>query len=390
MNAIAIAPVVTLGLSLAHPNAFGIAWTLLALACLVLAFKHRDALDSPNAAWKVWLVAFGPLTALSLFSALFFNLSLSRAEVIEVFLGGLFFCLGLRHLEPSFARLRDGLCLAAALGLALAIYEFFILTYPRVGMVFHPINFALACGATLLALSLLWTSSESPRGNPLAIPLAILAAGLTLLGSGSRGPILAALLCLLAAWLAGRREKQVVNRLQITKAGALLAGAFLVMAVGVFAIRFGTDLRLGADSSIGKRWQLIEISVAQIMKTPWLGVGTDQAGKFFSSFPPPISSLDHAHVTLLNLGLELGLPGLLSWIWIFFVMGRAFLRKGPQYNEAISRVGLYVSGYIFLCALTQDLLSHAYTRKYIALAFAMLLVMQAEKSQPNGTSKTYV
>ena len=381
MNALSIALVITLGLSLAHPNGFGVAWTLVGLACFVLALKHRRTADRQENAWKIWLLAFGPLTALSILSAVIFNLSLSRAEVIEVFFGGLLFCLGLRHFRPSPAVLRHGLMLAAALGAVLAGYEFFVLSHPRVGMVFHPINFALACGATLLVLGLLWAFSATSADKTVTTAVAIFAAAVTLIGSGSRGPILAVLLCFSAAWFMGRGEKNASNRLRISGFALFLIATFIAMSIAVFAIRFGTDLQLGADSSIGKRWQLIEISVTQILKTPWFGVGTDQAGKFFSGFAPPISSLDHAHVTLLNLGLELGIPGLIGWVWAFSVLGWAFLRPGAHYNSAISRIGLLVCGYIFLCALTQDLLSHAYTRKYLALLLGLLLVMRVQDSK---------
>lgn len=376
VGVLAIAPVLTLGVSLTHPNVFGVAWTLLVLACLGFGLRHRVPTDKPNAAWKVWLLAFGPLTALSVFSTIFFGLSLSRAEVIELFVGGLAFCFGLRYLHLSKENVLWGLVLAALLGLGVGIYEFFVLGHARVGMVFHPINFALGCGASLLALILLRPWAMHHPGRAIAVNGGVIAASLALLGTGSRGPILAALLCLAAAWWLKRGENITSHRLSSSKIGITLMAVFLALAVVIFVIRFGVDLRLGTESSIGKRWQLIELSLAQMLQTPWLGIGTDQAGRFFSSFPAPISSLDHAHVTLLNLGLELGIPGLLSWLWAFLVLGWAFSRKETALDPLVMRAGLILSGYIFLCALTQDLLSHAYTRKYLALTLGTLLVMR--------------
>lgn len=383
VSALAIAPVLTLGVSLAHPNVFGVAWILLVLACLGFSLKHRVATDKPNTAWKVWLLAFCPLTALSVFSAIFFGLSLSRAEVIELSLGGLAFCFGLRYFHLSIENVLWGLVLAALLGLGVGIYEFFVLGHPRVGMVFHPINFAIGCGAALLALILLRPLVTNQPNQAIAVNIGVISASLALLGTGSRGPILAVLLCLAAAWWMGRKENITSHWLSNPKITIFLVTSFLTLVVAIFVIRFGVDLRLGAESSIGKRWQLIELSLAQMRQTPWLGVGTDQAGRFFSNFPAPISSLDHAHVTLLNLGLELGIPGLLSWLWAFWVLGWAFSRKETALDPIIMRAGLILSGYIFICALTQDLLSHAYTRKYLALTLGLLLVMRAHIA-PHG------
>lgn len=376
VSVLAIAPVLTLGVSLTHPNVFGVAWTLLVLASLGFGLMHRVATDKPYAAWKIWLLAFGPLTALSVFSAIFFGLSLSRAEVIELFVGGLAFCFGLRYFRLSIENVLWGLVLAALLGLGVGIYELFVLGHARVGMVFHPINFALGCGTSLLALILLSPWVVNHPGQAIAVNVGVIAVSLALLGTGSRGPILAALLCLAAAWWMGRKENITSHRLSNSKIGITLMAVFLALTVMIFVIRFGVDLRLGTESSIGKRWQLIELSLAQMLHTPWLGIGTDQAGQFFSNFPAPISSLDHTHVTLLNLGLELGIPGLLSWLWAFLVLGWAFSRKETALDPIITRAGLILSGYVFLCALTQDLLSHAYTRKYLALMLGLLLVMQ--------------
>lgn len=391
----------TLGLSLLHPNAFGAAWYLLALACIVLFLGNAQALrmGSPppstaptdRPAWMIWLIAFGPLTVLSIMSTLIFDLELSRAEVIEVFFGGLAFTVGLRYFRPNASVLWGGLILAAAIGFLLGVYEFFVLHQPRVGIVFHPINFALSCGATLLILLLgkmlgmgaagatgIKAEMQRSPNAPWVINAAILAAAVALLGSGSRGPIIGVMACLglaLILW----RSQQAASQPARAHPGMLLWAALFVGAAGlVFTLRFGTDIALGAESSIGKRWQLIVITVEQIQQTPWLGIGTDRAGSFFATFPGPIASLDHAHITLLNLGLELGLPGLLSWLWAFGMLAWAFSPRRRQRQPALAMIGLMACLYLFICALTQDLLSHAYTRKYLAFIIALLLTL----SQP--------
>lgn len=400
MSKLAIA--LTLGLSLSHPNAFGAAWYLLALACIGLGIGHARFLRRPSSAlsvtqsgmptWMIWLIAFGPLTLLSIVSVIVFRLNPSRAEVIELFFGGLAFAVGLQYLRPRASTLWSGLMLAAAIALLLSLYEFFVLHQPRIGIVFHPINFALSCGAALLMLLLgrmvnletstakdssAWLSTrlQPMLDNPWMVNAAILATTIALLGSGSRGPIIGVVVCLGLALMLLRSQRSALPRFRIGSGLLLWAALFAAAAAVVFAVRFGTDIQLGAESSIGKRWKLIVITVEQIQQTPWLGIGTDQAGKFFATFPGPIASLDHAHVTLLNLGLELGLPGIISWLWAFGVLAWAFSPWRRQHQPALAMIGLMTCIYIFICALTQDFLSHAYTRKYLAFVIALLLTL---------------
>jgi O-antigen ligase len=162
---------------------------------------------------------------------------------------------------------------------------------------------------------------------------------------------------------------------------------FIAIGMLVAWYRLRMEAATGEPSSHGIRWELIRLSLLQIAESPWMGVGADQAGKFFSQFPPPIGTLNHAHVTVLNLALELGLLGAAAWVWAFGVLAWFFYQQKSRVTQGIWQAGLAITVFLFLCSMTQDIMSHAYTRKLIALALVMLVVASLSTSK-NSVSCT--
>lgn len=385
---------IAIATSLIHPNLFGAAWIILALACLarfVMAWGEGPFSGAGGEALRLWAVAFGPLFLLSLGSALWLGLGIGRIEVLEILAGGGVLALGLSRFGPRLDQgvINRGALLALFAGLLLAIYELLIVGERRAGMVFQPINFGVGCGvALLLALFL----AEKRNG---LFMLGFAAGAIALLLSGSRGPILFFVIsAVLGFWLSRQTDGKCLafpphdaNRRTKAWAGVGLLVGFIALGMLVAWYRLRMEAATGEPSSHGIRGELIRLSLLQIAESPWMGVGADQAGKFFSQFPPPIGTLNHAHVTVLNLALELGLLGAAAWVWAFGVLAWFFYQQKSRVTQGIWQAGLAITVFLFLCSMTQDIMSHAYTRKLIALALVMLLVASLSTSK-NSVSCT--
>ena len=385
---------IAIATSLIHPNLFGAAWIILVLACLarfVMTWGEGPFSGAGGEALRLWAVAFGPLFLLSLGSVLWLGLGIGRIEVLEILAGGGVLALGLSRFGPRLDQgvINRGALLALFAGLLLAIYELLIVGERRAGMVFQPINFGVGCGvALLLALFL----AEKRSG---LFVLGFAAGAIALLLSGSRGPILFFVIsAVLGFWLGRQTDGKRLaspphdaNRRTKAWAGVGLLVGFVALGMLVAWYRLRMEAATGEPSSHGIRWELIRLSLLQIAESPWMGVGADQAGKFFSQFPPPIGNLNHAHVTVLNLALELGLLGAAAWVWAFGVLTWFFYQQKSRVTQGIWQAGLAITVFLFLCSMTQDIMSHAYTRKLIALALVMLLVASLSTSK-NSVSCT--
>lgn len=363
--------------SLIHPTLFGAIWTVMGLWCLGGLKLYKDH-DSPV---KTWLLAFGPLLLLYSLSAIVNGLSIGRVEALEPVLGGALLAIGsdkIRFLHVNHKHLIRGLVIALVGGLVVALYEMLITGERRAGMVFQPINFGIGIGTALLLLVLLAQDRRT------LFFIGLLAGAVTLLLTGSRGPILFFVVsAAIGLWLQQRFDPQ--NETGAPASGrsptaqrlmwAGLVIGFVILGVVVSQYRLHLEAVRGEPSSHGIRWELIRLSLAQIAQTPWFGIGADQAGKFFSQFPPPIETLNHAHVTILNLALELGVFGALAWLWAFGVLIWFFIRQRAISPAGIWQAGVAITLFMFLCSMTQDIMSHSYTRKMMALAIVLLMVM---------------
>ncbi|MBU3725063.1 MAG: O-antigen ligase family protein [Burkholderiaceae bacterium] len=399
----------TLATSLVHPKLFGIAWHLLVLICLVLtiqawlnraktslAFKENALTQQRDqSALKIWLIAFGPLTAVSALSLIVWNLPIGRAEIFAPFIGGLALILGLTLSKLNRSTLLVGASLASWAGFAITIYEYGVANISRTGDEFVSINFGIVCGSMALLLMFLKNADGNPAQttgsdnkainflkNPWMINASLLAAAIGLLGSGSRGPIISFMLCAVVAAVFRRRFFPLRSANTKTAAWVCAAGFFFVIGAGwILYTRFIGDIAAGKDSSAGIRWQLIQIALEEIAKSPWIGIGADQAGKLLKSFPMPIAEFNHIHMTLLNLGLELGVVGALCWLWAFGVLAWVFSPWRTVTTAAVSAAGFFVCAHLLASSMTQDILSHSYSRNFLALIIALLLLLRQTSTE---------
>jgi len=364
----------TLGASLLHPNVFGATWIVLVVLCCFLLKRSRG---NYGAVW-IWFAAFGPLLVLSAVSVIHFNLSIGRIEILEIFIGGSLFAVGLKQFTPDTDRLLNAIAVALILGFCLASFEVAIDHQQRAGKLFNPINFGVSVGSLLLILMLL-----REKWRPICIIGAVLGA-IALLLSGSRGPILFFLICAaLGEWM--RRSSYQLPKEHNSLAPSILrwrhfawSGFVLVFIFSgflVFQQRAELEAMGDQPASHDVRMELIRLAATQISQTPWLGIGADQAGKFFGQFPMPIRDLNQAHNTVINLALELGVLGAAAWIWAFLVLIWFFIRQRRIGPARPWQAGVTLTLFIFFCSMTQDMLGHSYNRKFIALSIMLIVLM---------------
>lgn len=215
------------------------------------------------------------------------------------------------------------LCLAAA-GAALlgGAFEHFILAVHRPGLGNNPIHYAsLSALSGCLAVVGLIDGKSRWRyvfllGPTLGIGTAVI--------SGSRGPLMAALVMtliaipLLAVWL--RREKLFLLAVVLATAIGVGATAYLIIvgndrvvtvmthALNIFAPRGDTnDIRTALYAS----------AIEVLKSSPWVGRGLGQimdTAKLLFPEQPQVFSLENLHADWANFGAMAGGIGLLAWL----------------------------------------------------------------------------
>ncbi len=364
-----------------HPEVFSALWVVAVLVSLVVglatALGFGTSGDFPSefrsefrSAAAIWGRAFGPLLLLSFASALIFNLKLSRIEVLEVVVGGLILSVGMIRFRPRMEWLVKAAIAGSVVALSVAGVDLFITQTHRAGLAFHPINYGIAVGALCIVLGMYWirlaNGGASVSRNVVGIGL--IAGLISLILSGSRGPILSVFVVLGFSFFIHARTRRVSPGTKKILAAAI---GFAVVGIAVMVARSVMEYQTEPHHSLGLRAQILSETLQQIMRTPWFGLGIDQAGEFYAGLGLPTTDINHAHNSLLNTVLEMGLLGGLAFLWAFFTLARLFYQRRV---DSACQLALAILGFFFLCSMTQDILSHSFTRKLFAFYLAILIV----------------
>jgi O-antigen ligase len=288
----------------------------------------------------------------------------------------LLFSAGFQHLDINYRKIISGAKVAAVLGLFFACYEVFYLGLDRAGVEVNHINFGFAAGIVGVFLVVKWCGGENKK-NWLREGSFTLAAIIALIFSGSRGPFLAfsvILICLLSIHASSAFKSKQIN----LKSKMLLA--FLAVNIGLGSLllfpRTYSEIVDPSLTSPKIRLELAKEGVKQILETPLLGIGSDQAGRFLRSLEDEVlSQFNHLHNTPLNISLELGVFGGLSFLWaIVFLIAYFYKARAWAQSNAVLN-GILIILFIFIASLFNDAMSHSYARKLIAFYFSICLVL---------------
>lgn len=135
------------------------------------------------------------------------------------------------------------------------------------------------------------------------------------------------------------------------------------------------------DSSISQasRIQLIYAGVAMVKKNPWFGVGPGNFKWESDRYNPQVAKQQIAHNSYLSVAAELGLPGLLALLWVWFHAlrdSRRFTGSLPKEEIAVRRaLTMLRLGFIGYLA-TAVFLTAEYEKIVWLLVFLFIAVSQ--------------
>ncbi|OFW15156.1 MAG: hypothetical protein A3F70_01545 [Acidobacteria bacterium RIFCSPLOWO2_12_FULL_67_14] len=182
----------------------------------------------------------------------------------------------------------------------------------------NPNDLALMLNLTLpIAAALIWMSRRpSAKGlAALALVLAVTAVVLTFSRAGFL--TLAASLCMCIVLLARRRAAG--------GAAALLVGAVIAMpllpAGYLDRVRTISDIETDATGSAQGRWRDTKVAARLVLESPVLGAGIGQDVLVMNE-ERGIDTWRRVHNVYLQYGVDLGLPGMLLFIWLHVVCVR--------------------------------------------------------------------
>ena len=126
--------------------------------------------------------------------------------------------------------------------------------------------------------------------------------------------------------------------------------------------RAGTMENIGqiAQTAISHdvRWPLWKFSVEKIFEHPLAGGGFGRAvfDKLYPEFMPEDILLWHAHNMVLNKGIQMGIPGMLVFLLLWYALLRAFTGhlRGSSRERAIAIAGVATLTTVFLKNMTDD------------------------------------
>ncbi len=201
--------------------------------------------------------------------------------------------------------------------------------------------------------------------------------------SGSRGLALGLALVLVpldtaALLISYNRQTAVALAAAMLCAGALLLrarftwrrlmgfAAIIVAVAGLFVAQVARrsnqyenlDHLVQASVSQDIRWELWRFSLEKIAERPWSGggFGRDVFDKLYADFHPENPLLWHAHNMVLDKGIQMGIPGMAAFLFLWFVLCRALARHlgaSPR-RHALAVAALATVAAVFTKNMTDD------------------------------------
>ena len=217
------------------------------------------------------------------------------------------------------------------------------------------------------------------------------------LNAQSRGSWLA-IPPLLILWLILCFSRSNISRpIQVMVPAAIFLGVIAAMALGYenstilssrgnFAFENIVDWQQGKnlDSPIGIRLSIWKIGLALVHESPWIGFGENGFKSLLLNHPLNVpanrSAIDTlnfagAHSDILAKLLSMGAIGLIAYLatmfipWIYFWTQRAHAHADTR---AAAHLGLYFITGVFVCGLTNEMLSLKYLCSFYGLMIAGL------------------
>ncbi|MCW0449798.1 O-antigen ligase family protein [Xanthomonas sacchari] len=238
-----------------------------------------------------------------------------------------------------------------------------------------------------------------PRGQwPWAVA-AVVAGGIVILLSGSRGVWLGVLLLLVVSALC-LRWRDSATRLMILGACTALAA---VLVLSVPALTKQTRLaelhhdvqryeRGDSDSSAGARIERLQVAAATFVEHPVVGVGVGRFDNAMLRLPDCRKGfverchLGHAHNDLAEWSATQGLPGTMLILMVYgvplWLLLRLYRRRPQPHFHGAAAAGIMVVAAYILCGMTQSMFAHQVSTGFYVALVGVLIGLAAREAVP--------
>ena len=176
-----------------------------------------------------------------------------------------------------------------------------------------------------------------------------------LLLTQSRGSYVATALALLLAFATqGRWPSRVA--IAVLVVGLVLLAHFGVQRTGEALFGIGSLESLSQEASWAGRVEFWKRSLRVLQDHPFTGIGFDTLfavihARYPTFLLPPGTPATHAHNFLLQVGLDLGIPGLVAFVWLLMAWGRMLWRvwreaESPAYRALATGLACGLLGHL--------------------------------------------
>jgi putative inorganic carbon (HCO3(-)) transporter len=263
--------------------------------------------------------------------------------------------------------------------------------YPN-SLAFNAVDLALTLNVILsLTVGLYLATRSRPVKALLLAALGLAVAGIIL--SFSRGGFLAlavTLAVLLARWVRTRGPLELLSALALVIVGILVG---IILAPAGYADRLYSLVDWNRDrvGSIHTRWQQLPVASTFILENPLIGAGLGMDN--FAYVDEGMGSGWVTHSIFLQVGVDLGLPGLLVYVLLFVQILRGLRRTlrslapVPEAREIVAiATGLELAVWSYLVGATFLPVSYGLTLYYLGgLAVAIRVIGARLTVSPSRT-----
>jgi O-antigen ligase len=247
----------------------------------------------------------------------------------------------------------------------------------------NSVDLALTLNVILsLTLGLYLATRSRPVKGLLLAAMGLAVAGIIL--SFSRGGFLAlamTLTVLLARWIRTRGPVALLSAATLVVVGVLVG---ILLAPAGYGDRLYSLVDWNRDrvGSIQTRWQQIPVASAFILENPLTGAGLGMDSSVYADEGLGFGWVTHS--IFLEVGVDLGLPGLLIFVLLFVQILRGLRRTrrclgpGPQAREVVAiATGLELAVWGYLVGASFLPVSYGFTFYYLAGLAAAIRVIGA-------------
>ena len=348
---------------------FGASWYLLGIVGFFYMLQDKRNIGTQG---YTWILACTPFLLIQFAYLLGYNLPIGRAEFLEVALGGLCIISFLNATKIPRESLVLPFLFSGVFFLSNAIIDVSLLGYVRAGHDFNPINFGIGAGSiALLAWSATETNGQNSKITNVFFLCALLAA-IAMIMSDSRGPILSFIFCsLVIFYFTSRANKQNLTPTKINRKLGFHLTIVVLIIIGLYEATLRTLSAENSylDLSTTIRLGLFNFGVEYLLQHPIVGVGPDQSGALLKTLTEPLSNYNHLHNTMITVAVEHGIMGVIALLWFLgFLIYRTTVKS--NHHSAVFYLNVLLIFFI-LSSMTQDILSHSYTRKIATLTIIL-------------------